>query len=80
MVAVAQLVRAPVCGTGGCGFNSRQPPLLDSQRKMCCPQFQDVLSAVRSVGPQSAVWEEAENRRHVQKALLSFLDAQAEVA
>ena len=27
MVAVAQLVRAPVCGTGGCGFNSRQPPL-----------------------------------------------------
>ncbi len=26
MVAVAQSVRAPVCGTGGCGFNSRQPP------------------------------------------------------
>jgi ornithine carbamoyltransferase len=31
-------------------------------------------------GPQSAVWEEAENRRHVQKALLSFLAEHAEVA
>jgi ornithine carbamoyltransferase len=31
-------------------------------------------------GPQSAVWEEAENRRHVQKALLSFLDEQAAAA
>src|SRR6266511_68101 len=26
MVAVAQLVRAPDCGSGGCGFNPRQPP------------------------------------------------------
>src|SRR4029078_13726113 len=26
MVTVAQSVRAPVCGTGGCGFNSRQSP------------------------------------------------------
>src|SRR4026209_2873028 len=26
MVAVAQLVRAPDCGSGGCGFNSRQSP------------------------------------------------------
>ena len=26
VVVVAQLVRAPVCGTGGCGFNPRQPP------------------------------------------------------
>ena len=26
MVAVAQLVRAPVCGTGGRGFKSPQPP------------------------------------------------------
>jgi ornithine carbamoyltransferase len=28
-------------------------------------------------GPQSVVWDEAENRRHVQKALLAFLDQQA---
>jgi ornithine carbamoyltransferase len=27
-------------------------------------------------GPQSVVWDEAENRRHVQKALLAFLDEQ----
>ena len=26
LVAVAQLVRAPVCGTGGRGFKSPQPP------------------------------------------------------
>jgi ornithine carbamoyltransferase len=26
-------------------------------------------------GPQSVVWDEAENRRHVQKAILAFLDA-----
>ena len=28
MVDVAQLVRAPVCGTGGRGFKSRHPPFL----------------------------------------------------
>ena len=27
MVDVAQLVRAPVCGTGGRGFKSRHPPI-----------------------------------------------------
>src|SRR5689334_20066188 len=32
MVAVAQLVRAPDCGSGGCGFNSRQPPSNSLQR------------------------------------------------
>ncbi len=26
MVAVAQLVRAPLCGSGGCRFESGQPP------------------------------------------------------
>ena len=26
MVGVAQLVRAPVCGTGGRGFNPLRPP------------------------------------------------------
>ena len=30
MVDVAQLVRAPVCGTGGRGFKSRHPPHLFS--------------------------------------------------
>jgi ornithine carbamoyltransferase len=30
-------------------------------------------------GPQSVVWDEAENRRHAQKALLAFLDEQAKV-
>jgi ornithine carbamoyltransferase len=28
-------------------------------------------------GPQSVVWDEAENRRHAQKALLAFVDEQA---
>ncbi len=28
VATVAQLVRAPVCGTGGCGFNPRRSPHL----------------------------------------------------
>jgi ornithine carbamoyltransferase len=28
-------------------------------------------------GPHSVVWDEAENRRHAQKALMAFLDEQA---
>ena len=47
----------------------------------CLPAYRGKeIDAAVIDGPQSAVWEEAENRRHVQKALLSFLDAQAEVA
>ena len=34
MVDVAQLVRAPVCGTGGRGFKSRHPPHLFSRRTL----------------------------------------------
>ena len=30
MVGIAQLVRAPVCGTGGRGFNSHFPPILNN--------------------------------------------------
>ena len=32
MVGVAQLVRAPVCGTGGRGFKSLRPPHLPISR------------------------------------------------
>jgi len=47
----------------------------------CLPAYRGKeIDAAVIDGPQSAVWEEAENRRHVQKALLSFLDEQAEVA
>ena len=46
----------------------------------CLPAYRGKeIDAAVIDGPQSAVWEEAENRRHVQKALLSFLDEQAEV-
>lgn len=34
MVDVAQLVRAPVCGTGGRGFKSRHPPHLFPRRTL----------------------------------------------
>jgi ornithine carbamoyltransferase len=47
----------------------------------CLPAYRGKeIDAAVIDGPQSAVWEEAENRRHVQKALLSFLDEHAEVA
>jgi ornithine carbamoyltransferase len=46
----------------------------------CLPAYRGKeIDAAVIDGPQSAVWEEAENRRHVQKALLSFLDEHAEV-
>jgi ornithine carbamoyltransferase len=42
----------------------------------CLPAYRGKEIAAEVIdGPQSAVWDEAENRRHVQKAVLAFLDA-----
>ena len=44
----------------------------------CLPAYRGMeIDAAVLDGPQSVVWDEAENRRHVQKALLAFLDEQA---
>src|ERR1700694_5636033 len=64
MVAVAQLVRAPVCGTGGCGFNSRQPPLKTVRRASVAAftavrgggdRFRSVAQLVEHRSPKPAV-------------------------
>ena len=44
----------------------------------CLPAYRGKEIAAEVIdGPQSVVWDEAENRRHVQKAILAFLDDQA---
>ncbi len=41
----------------------------------CLPAYRGKEIAAEVIdGPQSVVWDEAENRRHVQKAVLAFLD------
>ncbi|HET9873155.1 MAG TPA: ornithine carbamoyltransferase [Propionibacteriaceae bacterium] len=45
----------------------------------CLPAYRGKeISADVLDGPQSVVWDEAENRRHAQKALLVFLDERAQ--
>ena len=42
----------------------------------CLPAYRGKEIAAEVIdGPRSAVWDEAENRRHVQKAVLVFLEA-----
>ena len=36
MVAVAQLVRAPDCGSGGCGFETHRPPFNKVKKIIYC--------------------------------------------
>ena len=44
----------------------------------CLPAYRGKEIAAEVIdGPQSVVWDEAENRRHAQKAVLAFLVARA---
>jgi ornithine carbamoyltransferase len=46
----------------------------------CLPAYRGLeIEAEVIDGPQSVVWDEAENRLHAQKALLSFLLEQRQV-
>ena len=44
----------------------------------CLPAYRGSEIAADVIdGPQSVVWDEAENRRHAQKAVMSWLQAHA---
>jgi ornithine carbamoyltransferase len=47
----------------------------------CLPAYRGYeIEASVLDGPQAVVWDEAENRRHVQKAVLAFLDEASRVS
>ena len=47
----------------------------------CLPAYRGAeIEAAVIDGPRSVVWDEAENRRHVQKAILTFLDEKARIS
>src|ERR1035437_2912472 len=59
MVGVVQLLRTPICGTGGRGFNSRRPP----QQHLAIADFvsrRTSTSAVSVAGRASRLAEAAE--------------------
>lgn len=47
LVAVAQLVRAPLCGSGGCGFNSLQPPRQQRGKYKYWKQTQQMIKIIK---------------------------------
>ena len=51
MVAVAQLVRAPDCGSGGRGFETHQPPIWLGEINGHClfPNFACILNASKNI-------------------------------
>ena len=51
MVAVAQLVRAPDCGSGGRGFETHQPPIWLGEINGYClfPNFACILNASKNI-------------------------------
>ena len=51
MVAVAQLVRAPDCGSGGRGFETHQPPIWLGEINGHClfPNFACILNASENI-------------------------------
>ncbi len=64
MAIVAQLVRAPVCGTGGRGFKPRRSP-----------HFQTLPTDQREMGEMQAFWTEADYDTHELVELVHDEDA-----
>ena len=68
--AAREAVFAPYSLTGGLLAHAKDDAIV----LHCLPAYRGKEIAAEVIdGPQSVVWDEAENRRHAQKALLAFL-------
>ena len=73
MVAVAQLVRAPDCGPGDCGFKSRRPPRLDPhQGLLYYPPFGEFLFKPDTYGKIKLSRSKFRDRREKDEENISF--------
>ena len=67
MVGLAQLVRAPDCGSGGRGFDSHNPPQNAGTQDPLCAIFKKTIQFICASANEQIYWDVAKSVR--QRAL-----------